>query len=421
MILYIDPFAGIAGDMLCAALIDAGVAADDILAPLKTLPLDGYSVSTFTTTRGAFAATRFVVSKEDNTQHHSHSHSHSHSHDHSHDHDHGHGGVGPEPWPGQPDRRWSTIRQMLLDAALPDGARRRALAVFEVLARAEATVHGVGIEEVHFHEVGAVDSIVDIVAACVGLDLLGVEKIISGAPPLSAGEVRGAHGRIPLPAPATLVLLEGWPVRPGVPGREEVTPTGAAFLSALASPGEFPAMTVRATGCGAGKRDPADKANVLRVILGEARQADSAREVVVLRAQMDDLTGEHLPPLIEALLGAGAVDAYATAVLMKKGRSGLLVTALCPPSVCRGVEDAFLRHGSTFGVRRHRALRRVLDRHHRSVQTPWGEVRVKVGMSGEEVLHVSPEHDDVAAVARAAGVAVPRVYAAAVSAWHNAD
>lgn len=310
---------------------------------------------------------------------------------------------------------------MLTDAPIPAGVRRRALAVFGALARAEASAHGTGIEDVHFHEVGAVDSIVDIVAACAGLELLGVERIVSGPPPLSGGEIRGAHGRIPLPAPATLALLAGWPVRAGAHGREEVTPTGAAILAALAEPGSFPAMVVRASGSGAGKRDPKDKANIVRVVLGEARAADSAREVVVLRAQMDDLTGEHLPPLIAALLAAGALDAYAAPVLMKKGRSGLLVTALATPQGAAGVEEAFLRHGSTFGVRRTTAQRRVLDRRHETVQTPWGPVRVKLGALGEEVLHAAPEHDDVRQIAAEAGVPVPRVYAAAVAAWHTAS
>jgi uncharacterized protein (TIGR00299 family) protein len=415
MILYIDPFSGIAGDMFCAALIDLGLDISDLTEPLKALPIDGYTTSTHKTIRGAFAATRFEVLPTDTSTDDSHNHSHSHGagHDHSHDH------VGPEAWPGQPDRRWSTIRKMLEESALSEGIRRRALAVFSALARAEASVHGTTVADVHFHEVGAIDSIVDIVAACAGLERLGVERIVSGPPPLSGGEVRGAHGRIPLPAPATLALLKGWPVRAGVHGREEVTPTGAAILAALAEPGEFPAMTIRATGCGAGKRDPKDKANILRLVLGEAREADSARSVEVLQAQMDDLTGEHLPPLIEALLGAGALDAFAAPVLMKKGRSGLLVTALCEDEAAAAVEEAFLRHGSTFGVRRSTARRRVLDRRHERVETPWGPVRIKLGMLGSEVLHCAPEHEDVRACALAAGVPVPKVYAAAIAAWHT--
>lgn len=414
-ILYIDPFAGIAGDMFCAALLHLGVPLDALLAPLKALPLDGYTISTHATVRGAFAATRFEV-HQDNPEH---DHSHSHSHDHGHGHDHSHDHVGPEAWPGQPDRRWSTIRKMLEDAPIAAGVRRRALAVFAALARAEAKVHGTTVEDVHFHEVGAVDSIVDIVAACAGLEALGVERIISGPPPLSGGEIRGAHGRIPLPAPATLEILSGWPVIAGAHNREEVTPTGAAILAALAEPGSFPAMTVRATGYGAGKWDPKDKANVVRLVLGEARVADSARTVAVLQAQMDDLTGEHLPPLLSALLEAGAVDAYASPVLMKKGRSGLLVTALAPEQASAAVEEALLRHGTTFGVRRTTAQRRVLDRRHETVLTEWGPVRVKLGQLGDEVLHASPEHEDVQARAAAAGVAVPRVYAAAVAAWHT--
>lgn len=413
-LLYIDPFAGIAGDMFCAALLHLGVPLDTLLEPVRALPIGGYTVSTHATTRGAFSATRFEVHKD--FPEHDHSHGHSHDHDHGHSHDH----VGPEAWPGQPDRRWSSIRAMLESAPIAPGVRRRALAVFAALAKAEAKVHGTTVEDVHFHEVGAIDSIVDIVAACAGLEALGVDRIISAPPPLSGGEVRGAHGRIPLPAPATLEILSGWPVVAGAHGREEVTPTGAAILAALAEPGSFPAMTVRAIGYGAGRWDPKDKANVVRVVLGAAREADSARRVAVLEAQMDDLTGEHLPPLIDALLAAGAMDAYASPVLMKKGRSGLLVTALAPEQRAPGVEEAMLRHGSTFGVRRTTATRRVLDRRHERVQTPWGAVRIKLGQLDGEELHAAPEHEDVLACAAAAGVAVPRVYAAAVAAWHTA-
>lgn len=310
---------------------------------------------------------------------------------------------------------------MLLDAELPERARARALAVFTRLAEAEARVHGMAVEDVAFHEVGAVDSIVDIVSAALLLEQLGVDRLVVSALPVAGGTIRTAHGVTPLPAPATLELLRGWPVVPGPPGREHVTPTGAAIAAALAEPGPMPAMRLLGVGHGAGTRDPADVPNVVRVVLGEESAPSSPEEVVVLEAQMDDLPGEHLPALLEALLAAGALDAFAAQILMKKGRPGLLVQALATPSGSAAVELALLRHGSTFGVRRHTARRRVLDRRHVPVTTPWGEVRIKLGILDGELLRAAPEHEDVAALARAAGVPVPRVYAAAVRAFDAED
>lgn len=433
-VLYIDAFAGLAGDMLCAALLDLGADLDQLRQELRALPVYGYTLTLSQVYRGPFAARYFLVAPEPlpaeavsalpappepspRAHDHGHGHTHGHGHDHGHDHVHGHGHVQLDPWPGQPHRSWADIRAMLQAAPLPPRARARALAVFGRLAIAEAHVHGMDVEAVAFHEVGAVDSIVDIVGACLLLEQLDVDRLVASALPTGSGIIRTEHGLIPLPGPATLELLRGWPVVPGPPGREHVTPTGAALVTALAEHGPMPEMVIRAVGHGAGTRNPADLPNVVRVILGEARAASSPTQVIVLETQMDDLSGEHLPALLEATLEAGALDAFAVPVLMKKGRSGLWVQALAAPAQVDAVERALLRHGSSFGVRRHAADRRVLDRRHVAVQTPWGEVRVKLGSLDGELLHAAPEHEDVRAVARAAGVPQPLVHAAAIRAF----
>jgi pyridinium-3,5-bisthiocarboxylic acid mononucleotide nickel chelatase len=434
-LLYVDPVAGVAGDMLCGALLDAGGDLAALRRGLEGLGIDGFEISTRTVQRGAFRATHFSVrpasagtvesgalstgrSLADGGAHDgTHAHSHGHTHDHA---GAGHDGqpdAGREPvFPNQPDRTWRSISALLHAADLPSRVRVRAIRVFTALANAEARAHGLPADDVHFHEVGGVDAIVDITAACLLLEQLGVDQVVCGPVPVGSGTVRSAHGMIPIPAPATATLLSGWPVTLGQPGLELTTPTGAALIAALAEPGSIPDMTLEGQGFGAGSRDPGDHANICRVLLGRAAAANTAPEIVVVAAQMDDLTGEHLPALIDALLAAGAVDAFATPVLMKKGRSGLLVEAHARPATEDAVARAMLRHGSTFGVRAWTARRRVLDRWHTTSRTPWGEVRVKVGALDGEVLQTAPEYEDVQSVARAAGQPAPRVHWAALQA-----
>jgi uncharacterized protein (TIGR00299 family) protein len=317
-------------------------------------------------------------------------------------------------------RTWSSIRTMLENTSLPERVRTRSIAVFERIAIAEAAVHGTEVADVHFHEVGAWDSIADIVGVCLALENLQVDRIVANPPPLATGTIQTAHGTMPLPAPATLKLLEGWPVRTGPHGRECTTPTGAGLLAALAEPGPMPTMKILKTGTGAGTRNPDDAPNILRMVLGKESSASSSlNSVEVLEAQVDDLPGEHLPPLINALLGAGAVDAFAIPILMKKGRSGLLVTALTSKEKVDAVIDAMIRHGSTFGVRRYSAERTVLDRWHETVETPHGSIRVKIGALDGEILHTAPEFEDVQARAHESGQPAPTIHAAALHAWFN--
>ena len=384
-ILYLDPVGGLAGDMITAALVDLGAPIEDIQAAIQTLPVTGIRVRTEACMRGPFAATRFIVEASAEAHHH---------------------------------RTWTDIRAMLHEAPLAPGVRDRAVRTFQALAEAEAEVHGTDVDQVHFHEVGAWDSIADIVGAAAAMDSLGITRLVCGAPPLGSGTIQSAHGQMPLPAPATAALLKRWPVRPGPAGVESTTPTGAAIVSALGEPGEMPTMVLQGTGIGAGTRDPADRANVVRALLGHIDAGDRPpTEVNQISAQMDDMSGEHLPSLINALLQAGAVDAFAQTILMKKGRTGLLLTALADADHTAAVEQALLRHGTTFGVRRTPAQRTVLDRWHDPVLTPWGEVRVKVGALEGEILHTSPEYEDVQQVADAAGRTTIEVHAAALSAW----
>jgi len=424
--LFIDPVAGLAGDMICGALLDAGGDLERLRRDLEGLGVEGVVLDAEKVTRGAFVATHFRVRPADADagnepaapQPHDHRHEHAHAHGHQHAHDHRH---PTEPaFPGQPERTLAAIVALLDQAPLPDRARQRAQRVFEHLAGAEGQLHGQPPELVHLHEVGSVDAIHDIVGACLLLEQFDVARVVCGPVPLGSGTVVAAHGRIPLPAPATVALLRGWPVVSGQPGAERTTPTGAALIAALAEPGPLPAMLLDTQGFGAGTRNPPDHANVCRVLLGRETAAHSPSDVVVLTAQMDDLSGEHLPPLLDALLSSGALDAIATPVLMKKGRSGLRVEALATPTAASAVAETMLRHGSTFGVRHQDARRTVLDRWHTEAHTPWGPVRVKVGALHGEVLHLAPEHEDVAAVARAAGQPVPRVHSEAIRALDGA-
>ena len=324
-------------------------------------------------------------------------------------------------FPGQPSRAWRDIRASIAEAALAPRVKARALRVFGVLAEAEARVHGMAPDDVTFHEVGAVDSIVDIVGACVALECLGIDSLSVGPIPMGSGSVRTEHGLLPVPVPATVEVLRGFPVVASPFTGELVTPTGAAIVAGLATPSAFPSMRIAGVGYGAGKRDPATHANVLRVILGESEQDSDTTptDVVELRANVDDLTGESVPGVIDALLAAGALDAWTTPIAMKKGRPGLQIAALAAPGDRERVGDALLRHAGTFGYRWNPAPREVCVRAWEHVTTPFGEVRVKIARREGALLHAAPEHEDVAAAARAHGVPVAEVRGAALAAWYG--
>lgn len=381
---YFDCFAGAAGDMIVAALVDAGANLENIRVGLARLDLHGYDVRVERVHRSAIAAVRFVVDVP---------------------HEHHHRGL-------------NDILELIHQADLPERVTNRAVRAFTRLGQAEAKVHGVGVDEVHFHEVGAVDSIVDIVGACLALEDLGVDRIVSGPMTLGTGTVTCAHGTFPVPAPATAALVAGAPVRgTDLPG-ERTTPTGAALLTTLADAyGPLPEMTPSAIGYGAGTREDGDTPNVLRVVLGTEADAGAADTIVELSANLDDCPGEWIASAIKALLEAGCLDAWATPAVMKKSRPAWILSALCDEAHARAAEDILLRETTTFGVRRRSCHRRKLTRDFVNVETPYGPVRVKLGRDGEEILTAAPEHADCAAAAQSHHVPVREVYLAAQLAW----
>jgi hypothetical protein len=386
---YFDCFHGAAGDMLLAALLDAGLERVALEAVLAALPLSGYTLEHWEAHSHHLRGSRLAV------------------HVHA----------------PQPPRAWADLRQMLRDSPLPERTRRMACATFERLARAEAGVHGVPVDEVHFHEVGAVDSIVDTVGVCAALELLGVERVYASALPLGQGWVQTQHGPLPVPAPATLALLAeaGAPLLPppdpAAPG-ELLTPTAAALLCELAAFGQ-PAMRVQRVGYGLGRR-AYGRPNGLRVWLGEqepAAPADAAHEQVLeLRCNLDDATGELLAYAIERLLAAGALDAWAAPLVMKKGRPATQLACLARPVAAAALAALMLRETPTLGVRWETMQRLAAAREVVSVATPWGAVRLTRKLLDGAVVASAPEYEDCAALARANQVPLAQVYAAALRA-----
>ncbi|MHC4718602.1 MAG: nickel pincer cofactor biosynthesis protein LarC [Planctomycetota bacterium] len=386
---YFDCFNGAAGDMIVGALLDAGLDLEALRAELGKLDLSGYAISAERVRRGGMAGTKFHVQVE----------------------------------PGdQPQRGLSQVEAIIGSGELPGRSAVKAGKIFRRLAEAEAKVHGIGLGEVHFHEVGAVDSIVDIVAAAVGLELLGVEEVLCSPIPAGSGWVEAAHGRLPVPAPATAELLVGAaiaePIAEGPTG-ELTTPTAAAILTTLSSGFGAAAMTLDAVGCGAGTRDDGPMPNLLRVLIGRCGDEGEVDTAVELSANLDDCTGEVVGAAIEKLLAAGALDAWAAPITMKKSRPGWLLAALCLPADVGRVEDLLFVETTTFGVRRRMVRRSKLTRRHQTVETPYGPVRMKVGSRSGRDLTASPEFADAQAAAEANGAAVRDVLAAAVVAWRG--
>jgi uncharacterized protein (TIGR00299 family) protein len=317
-------------------------------------------------------------------------------------------------------RRLADVLALLDAAALPARAAERARRTFELLAAAEGRVHRVAPEQVTFHEVGALDAVADVCGVALALEALEVERVVCSPLPLARGFVRAAHGRLPLPAPAVLELLRGAPVTSLDVGVELVTPTGAALVAALAEGfGPFPPLRLGASGYGAGSRDLEAIPNLVRVVLGEPLEAPAPAplgEVVLLEANLDDLLPELVPDAAEACLAAGALDAWTTAVGMKKGRPGVTLSVLARPHDEARLAETLLRETSTLGVRVGRLRRHELEREHRTVLVDGEPVRVKLGLLAGEVVNVAPEHDDCAALARRAGRPVKEIWAAALGA-----
>lgn len=384
-ILYLEPVGGIAGDMFLAAGIDLGLSPDAIAQALSGLQVPGWKLAVSRAVRHAISGTHLDVVLDAREAH--------------------------------PHRAYSDI-QKLIEAAptLPPRAKERALAVFRAIGEAEAKVHGVSIEAIHFHEVGAVDSIVDICGAAVVLELLGNPEVYAAPPPLGSGTIKVAHGNMPIPVPATLELLRDVPVRFEGVG-ELTTPTGAALLKVLTKIGHPPDFIVEKVGYGVGTKDFRDRPNVLRASLGRAE--DKAEGLWVLEANLDDSTPQLLGYLIDKLLAVGALDTWVTPTVMKKSRPGHLLSAVVEGGKREAVLDAVLRESTTLGVRSHRVERQALERDWVEVETPWGRVRVKRGLRNGEVLNAHPEFEDCRKLAEAAGVPLKQVFNAALVALGN--
>lgn len=384
--LYFDCFCGAAGDMIVGALIDVGADFDRIRDGLDSLGVSGYSVAAEKVNKHGTMATQFRVNLDD-------------------EHDH-------------PHRHLRHIVEIIEQGTFPDTVKQASVQTFENIAQCEAEVHGTTPEKIHFHEVGAVDSIVDIVGAHLALDQLRPERIVASSLNLGSGTVKCAHGIMPVPAPATALLLKGVPSYSSEVKGELTTPTGAALIGQLATEfGPMPEMTIDSVGAGSGTRDLPDRPNVLRVLYGEAVGAGSQTEtIVVIEANIDDMNPELFPPLINDLIEAGCRDAFLTPILGKKGRPAHLVTILAPENLVDKATAILFRGSTTLGLRMRHEQRICLAREHKCVATPWGEVSVKVSRYKGEVTNSAPEHEDCAAVARAAGVPVLEVYQAAYAA-----
>lgn len=405
-IAYWDCFSGIAGDMSLGAMVGCGLSVDELREDLAGLALEGFRIEHRRVQRGALTADKIDVLIEGREHP-----------DQGSDH-HDHGVAGDH----HPHRGLAEIRDILASSSLPPGVAQQAGKIFEALCEAEAAVHGVTIDEVHLHEVGAIDAIVDIVGACCGLRRLGIEAIRCSPLNVGSGRVSTAHGMLPVPAPATAHLLRNAPVYSEGPEAELVTPTGAALVSVLADGfGRWPAMKVHAIGYGAGDHEFDQLANVLRMVVGDTLEEDEAEAasqgVSVIETNLDDANPQIIGALLPRLLDAGALDAFTTPVSMKKNRPGTQLTVIAANQDLDALAELVLRESTTLGVRIHAVERRELARHHVGVNTRWGPVRVKVGMLGNEVVNWAPEFDDCERLARDAGVAVKQVLQAAAAAY----
>ncbi len=375
---YIDAFSGLAGDMLVAALADAGAGQPGISRALESFAI-GASIQWDRVQRRGVSALKFRVAANEPPKH----------------------------------RHLSGILKLIHAADLPEAAKTKSERVFRVLGEAESAIHGVDIEKVHFHEVGAVDSICDIVGICLALDTLGVEAIHCSPINVGSGTVNTEHGVLPVPAPATAALLKNKPIYARGPALELTTPTGAAVVAALATNfGAMPPMCVQSIGYGAGDRDFKEHANVVRVLIGESSGASQATAVTVIEANIDDASPQLIGYTMERLFDAGALDALVIPVQMKKGRPGVLLQIIAAPEKREELVGILFRETTTLGVRFHTAERRVQSREWVEVATPHGKLRVKAGEQG-----FAPEYEDARKIASESGVPLKQVLAEAAFAY----
>jgi pyridinium-3,5-bisthiocarboxylic acid mononucleotide nickel chelatase len=379
---YFDCPSGAAGDMIMGALVDAGLPFGALEGELAKLRLPGFTLERREVMKGAFRATKVDV----------HVHGHHHTHGDRHE-DHGH-----------PHRNLRSILELLAAGGLDAAVKANAARIFTRLAEAEARVHGTTVDEVHFHEVGAVDAIVDVTGACVGLHLLGVDAVHCSALPLGGGFVTGAHGPMPVPAPGTAELLKGFPIVDTGVKRELVTPTGAAILTTLAaSAGAMPAMTVEAVGYGAGTME-LETPNVIRVFLGRASETRGTETIVQVETTVDDMQPQLWEAVMERLFEVGALDVYLTPVTMKKSRPGIVLTALCAPDRVTELSRVLFEESPTIGVRWTVYERQRLERQTVTLTTAYGPVPFKVSRLAGRVVTATPEFAEVRRIAKEKGL-----------------
>lgn len=384
-VLHFDCFSGISGDMTLAALIDAGVDADAIRRGLDSLGLP-IRLEADKVRKGGFAATAVRIDAPDQARH----------------------------------RHLPQVEEIVRKGALTERQRDLALRIFRRLAEAEAAAHGLPLERVHFHEVGALDSIADIVGVAIALDLLGAQRVTSRPVPTGGGMVQCAHGLMPVPAPGTAALLQGVPLAPCSIQAELTTPTGAAILTTVVQEWlEQPVMTVERIGQGAGRRDLKEQPNLLRIFVGTAEAPAESDRVWVLETNLDDLPAEVVGYCYDQLLAAGALDVFSTPIFMKKNRPGVLFSVIAPEALLPALEEILFRETSTFGIRRYPVSRHKLQRKACTVTTPWGEVEGKLGWLEGRPPVFSPEYEDCARVARQYGVPLREVYARAQQAYNG--
>ncbi len=388
---YLDCSSGVGGDMFLGACLDAGLGAESLLAELAKLPLDAYEFKPERVRRAGLAGTQIEISASGT----------------------------------QPHRHLAPIEQMIESSALSAGVKERSRRIFRRLGEAEARMHDQPIEKVHFHEVGAVDAILDVVGACVALEVLGIEELRSSPLNVGSGRVTAAHGSLPVPAPATAELLRGIPIYSSGVEAELVTPTGAAIVSTLASSfGPLPAMRVDQIGYGAGARELPGHPNLLRIFIGDQisnteHRTPNTDTVAVIETSVDDMSPEVYGYLVERALAAGALDITCAPIEMKKNRPGLEIRLLAKPEQAEALANLVFAETTTLGLRISTAERRVLERESVSVATPYGDIRVKVGRRNGHVLNAAPEYEDCRKAALERGVPLKEVMQAAQAAFRR--
>jgi uncharacterized protein (TIGR00299 family) protein len=434
-VLYLDCFSGASGDMIAGALLDAGVPFDVLAGAVGSLGLDGVSVGSERVDRSGIGAAKFRVTVDGEAadagvnEHthghdrahghdhghaeghdHAHQHGHGHEHDHNHEHAHDHG--------RHHHRGLKEINDIVARSSLSPAGRERASRLFRRLAEVEAGIHQVPVEAVHLHEVGAVDSIVDVVAAVCALEWLAPDRVVASPLNVGSGTVTCEHGELPVPAPATAELLVGVPTYAQGPPAELVTPTGALIVTEYADAyGPAPPMRVERIGYGAGDRNPAGRPNVLRALVGEGTGTGAFERVVVLECQIDDMNPQLYGALMDRLAAAGALDVFYAPIQMKKNRPGTLVTVVAPPGRREALSDILFRESTTIGLRVTETERERLDREAVAVETPIGSIRIKVARRDGAIRNAAPEFEDCARLAAERRLSIKEVQAIAVKAW----